>query len=83
MAKVPASQSVTSWSPGTASVHRHIKRTLTDDIKSAVWFKVAESGKTADRKWAATDLLTAANSIATFKIPASLQPGQYIIRHEM
>ena len=50
---------------------------------SAVWFKIAESGKTADGKWAATDLLTATDSIYTFTIPPKLQPGQYIIRHEM
>jgi hypothetical protein len=48
-----------------------------------VWFKVAETGKTADGKWAATDLLTASNSIYTFTVPTNLKPGQYIIRHEM
>lgn len=50
---------------------------------SAVWFKIAESGKTADGKWAATDLLTASNSIYTFTIPPKLKAGQYIVRHEM
>ncbi|KAF8990714.1 glycoside hydrolase family 61 protein F [Cyathus striatus] len=62
-----APSDITKWSPGT----------------SAVWFKVAESGKTSDGKWAATDLLTASNSIYTFTIPAKLKPGQYIIRHEI
>ncbi|KAJ8495135.1 hypothetical protein ONZ45_g12981 [Pleurotus djamor] len=62
-----APSDVTQWSPGT----------------SAVWFKVDESGKTADGKWAATDILTANNSIYTFTIPRNLQPGQYIIRHEI
>ncbi|CDO76191.1 Auxilliary Activities Family 9 protein [Trametes cinnabarina] len=62
-----APSDITKWLPG-------------DD---AVWFKVAESGKTADGKWAATDLLSAANSIYTFTIPPNLQPGQYIIRHEI
>lgn len=52
-------------------------------FRSAVWFKVAESGKTADGKWAATDLLTASGSVYTFTIPPKLKAGQYIIRHEM
>ena len=62
-----APSDITKWSPGT----------------DAVWFKVAEAGKTSDGKWAATDILTADNSIYTFTIPATLKPGQYIIRHEM
>ncbi|OSD04057.1 lytic polysaccharide monooxygenase [Trametes coccinea BRFM310] len=62
-----APSDITKWQPG-------------DD---AVWFKVAEAGKTADGKWAATDLLSAADSIYTFTIPPNLQPGQYIIRHEI
>jgi len=70
MAKVPSGQSVTSWLPGT----------------SAVWFKVAAAGKTGSGTttgWAATDGLTATNSIYTFTVPAALAPGQYIIRHEI
>ncbi|TDL20234.1 glycoside hydrolase family 61 protein F [Rickenella mellea] len=62
-----APSDITKWNPGTA----------------AVWFKVDQSGKTADGKWAATDLLTASNSIYTFTIPATLKAGQYIIRHEI
>ncbi|TFK66850.1 glycoside hydrolase family 61 protein [Pluteus cervinus] len=62
-----APSDITKWSPGT----------------SAVWFKVAQTGKTADGKWAATDLLTASNSVYTFTIPSKLKAGQYIIRHEI
>ncbi|KAF4593596.1 Esterase/lipase/thioesterase [Pleurotus pulmonarius] len=62
-----APSDITQWSPGN----------------SAVWFKVAESGKTSDGKWAATDGLYANNHIYTFTIPARLRPGQYIIRHEI
>ncbi|TRM56411.1 glycoside hydrolase family 61 protein [Schizophyllum amplum] len=62
-----APSDITSWEPGT----------------DAVWFKVDEVGKTADGLWAATDLLLASDSIYTFTIPASLQAGQYIIRHEI
>ncbi|KAJ8075535.1 hypothetical protein PM082_021165 [Marasmius tenuissimus] len=61
-----APSDITKWSPGT----------------SAVWFKVAQAGKTADGKWAATDGLYATNSIYTFTIPKNLKAGQYIIRHE-
>ncbi|CCO35344.1 hypothetical protein BN14_09461 [Rhizoctonia solani AG-1 IB] len=49
---------------------------------SAVWFKIDESGL-VNGKWAATDILTENKSIYTFKIPASLRAGQYIIRHEI
>ena len=52
-------------------------------FNSAVWFKVAESGKTSDGKWAATDILTADKSVYTFTVPPKLAPGQYIVRHEM
>ncbi|KAF8884529.1 glycoside hydrolase family 61 protein [Infundibulicybe gibba] len=62
-----APSDITKWSPGT----------------SAVWFKVAQTGKTSDGKWAATDLLTASKSIYTFTIPPKLKAGQYIIRHEI
>ncbi|THU84863.1 hypothetical protein K435DRAFT_783609 [Dendrothele bispora CBS 962.96] len=62
-----APSDITKWSPGT----------------SAVWFKVAESGKTSDGKWAASDLLTASNSIYTFTIPKNLKAGRHIIRHEI
>jgi hypothetical protein len=67
MAKVPDGKNVTSWLPGSA----------------AVWFKIDQAGKNADGTWAATDGLTKTNSIYTFKIPATLPAGQYIIRHEM
>lgn len=62
-----APSNISQWMPGT----------------SAVWFKVAESGKTAAGKWAATDGLYATNSIYTFTVPAALAAGDYIIRHEM
>lgn len=50
---------------------------------SAVWFKVDELWKTDDGSWAATDVLSAQDSVWTFTIPAKLKAGQYIIRHEM
>ena len=53
------------------------------DATNANWFKIDESGKTADGKWAATDLLYASDSIYTFTIPPKLKAGQYIVRHEM
>ncbi|KAG7086024.1 hypothetical protein E1B28_003546 [Marasmius oreades] len=62
-----APSDITKWMPG----------------KSAVWFKIAESGKGSDGKWAAADKLNANNGIYTFTIPKNLKAGQYIIRHEM
>ncbi|KDN38351.1 hypothetical protein RSAG8_09555, partial [Rhizoctonia solani AG-8 WAC10335] len=46
-----------------------------------VWFKIDEAGLD-NGKWAATDVLLAQNGLWTVKIPANLQPGQYLIRHE-
>ncbi|KAJ6564991.1 glycoside hydrolase family 61 protein [Mycena vulgaris] len=62
-----APKNITTWQPST----------------SAVWFKVAQTGKTAAGLWAATSLLTASNSVYSFTIPAKLKAGQYIIRHEI
>lgn len=67
MARAPTGTDITTWLPGT----------------DAVWFKVAEAGKTADGLWASTDILTENDSIYTFTVPATLQPGHYIVRHEM
>ncbi|KAK0451202.1 glycoside hydrolase family 61 protein F [Desarmillaria tabescens] len=67
MARAPDDTDITAWEPGT----------------DAVWFKVDELGKTDDGLWAATDVLSAQDSVWTFTIPASLKPGQYIIRHEI
>ncbi|KAF8648206.1 hypothetical protein AX16_006345 [Volvariella volvacea WC 439] len=62
-----APSDIRSWNPGNA----------------AVWFKVHEAGKTADGRWAATHILYQNNHIYSFTIPASLRPGQYLIRHEL
>ncbi|EIM86641.1 glycoside hydrolase family 61 protein [Stereum hirsutum FP-91666 SS1] len=62
-----APSDITEWLPGT----------------DAVWFKVAEAGKAADGTWASTTGLTATDSIYTFTVPATLKPGQYIVRHEI
>ncbi|EKM83378.1 hypothetical protein AGABI1DRAFT_123712 [Agaricus bisporus var. burnettii JB137-S8] len=62
-----APSDITKWNPGT----------------SAVFFKVAESGKDSSGRWAAADKLNADNGIYTFTIPRNLRPGQYIIRHEI
>ncbi|KAG8954203.1 Esterase/lipase/thioesterase [Tulasnella sp. 424] len=67
MAKVPSGSSVTSWLPGT----------------SAVWFKIDEAGlDLSTNTWAAIKLIADGNRYS-FTIPASLAPGQYIIRHEI
>lgn len=67
LAAVPDGQDITTYEPGT----------------DAVWFKIQEAGKTSDGLWAATDILSANNEIASVTIPASLKPGQYIVRHEI
>lgn len=62
-----APSDITKWMPGN----------------TAVWFKVAQTGKSSDGKWASTDVLFANNMTYSFTIPAKLKPGQYIIRHEI
>ncbi|KAF9270473.1 glycoside hydrolase [Marasmius fiardii PR-910] len=62
-----APSDITKWSPGN----------------SAVWFKVAESGKDSSGVWATTDKLNANNGIYMFTIPKNLKAGQYVIRHEI
>ncbi|KAG6856144.1 hypothetical protein H0H87_007149 [Tephrocybe sp. NHM501043] len=68
--------------PYLSPTPERIVRQIPGNVVSAVWFKVAEAGY-EDGKWAATDVLTADNSIYTFTIPANLKAGQYIVRHEM
>jgi len=50
---------------------------------SAVWFKVAETGRqgTSD-VWGDTPLMTAGNAY-TYTIPSCLAAGSYIVRHEI
>ena len=54
-----------------------------------VWFKVAEDGLHSTNPdwlknvWAVTPLLTYPNGGITYKIPACLSPGYYLVRHEI
>ncbi|KAG8992014.1 Esterase/lipase/thioesterase [Tulasnella sp. 427] len=53
------------------------------DSHIAVWFKVDEAGlNLSTNTWAAIKLISDGNKYS-FTIPASLAPGQYIIRHEI
>ncbi|KAF8233993.1 glycoside hydrolase family 61 protein [Tricholoma matsutake] len=65
-----AQRDITQWYPNT----------------SAVWFKIAEAGKSTDAsgtaQWATSQLI-ASNNTYTFTIPRDLQAGQYIIRNEI
>ncbi|CEL58652.1 putative endo-beta-1,4-glucanase D OS=Neosartorya fumigata (strain ATCC MYA-4609 / Af293 / CBS 101355 / FGSC A1100) GN=eglD PE=3 SV=1 [Rhizoctonia solani AG-1 IB] len=47
-----------------------------------VWFKIDEAGL-VNGKWAGTDILLEQNGLWTVKVPENLQPGQYLIRHEI
>ena len=84
MARAPSD--ITQWQPGNSygsALQGFSQKYANVMYDSAVWFKVAEEGKTSDGEWAATDLLAASDSIYTFTIPPKLKPGQYIVRHEM
>ncbi|KAH9855164.1 glycoside hydrolase family 61 protein [Lenzites betulinus] len=56
---------------------------ITQWVPGNACFKIDEAGKSADGQWAATDGLYATDLIYTITIPPKLQPGQYIIRHEI
>lgn len=49
----------------------------------AVWFKIQENGRegTSDT-WGATALMTAGGSV-TYTIPECIEPGNYLVRHEI
>lgn len=50
---------------------------------SAVWFKVAQTGRTGTTDvWGATPFMTAGNAY-TYTIPSCLAAGSYIVRHEI
>ncbi|KAG8750783.1 Esterase/lipase/thioesterase [Serendipita sp. 396] len=66
MAKAPSGTNITQWLPGN----------------SAVWFKIAETGKSSSGVWATQTLINNAGSWSV-TIPSGLAPGQYIIRHEI
>ncbi|KAF1988470.1 lytic polysaccharide monooxygenase [Aulographum hederae CBS 113979] len=56
------------------------------DVNSAKWFKIWEAGLTAgtprNGKWATGSIMKAQGNSLTTKIPESLKPGNYLIRHE-
>ncbi|KAG8807490.1 Esterase/lipase/thioesterase [Serendipita sp. 399] len=66
MAKAPTGTHITTWQPSN----------------SAVWFKIAHTGKSSSGVWAAQTLI-ANNGVWSVTIPSGLAPGQYIIRHEI
>lgn len=47
----------------------------------AVWFKIHHAGKLADGSWASDPFIT--DQPYSFKLPASLASGNYIVRHEL
>ncbi|MCJ1442924.1 MAG: Esterase/lipase/thioesterase [Stictis urceolatum] len=50
---------------------------------SAVWFKIHEAGKDSSGTWATEPLETNPATPFKFTIPATLKPGNYLIRHEI
>ena len=52
--------------------------------KTAVWFKIAEQGRSADKKTWGTDPLTKpGNAGYTYTIPECIKAGHYLVRHEL
>lgn len=52
------------------------------DNRNAKWFKIQQVGrKGKGQEWAQADLMKGA--VATIKLPSTLAPGNYLIRHEI
>jgi len=51
------------------------------DSTQAQWFKIDQVGKNNDDRWAQADLMD--GKPATITLPATLAPGNYMIRHEI
>ncbi|OLN87460.1 Polysaccharide monooxygenase Cel61a 7 [Colletotrichum chlorophyti] len=67
MAKCPEA-GCSSWQPGT----------------DKVWFKVQEGGRDGtSNTWAATPLMKAGNEGVKYTVPECIEPGQYLVRHEI
>ena len=49
----------------------------------ATWFKIYEDGlNPADQSWG-VDRMIANDGKVTFQIPSCIEPGQYLLRHEL
>lgn len=48
-----------------------------------VWFKIAEEGQNADGSWGTDPLTKGGNAGYTYTIPECLEPGAYLVRHEL
>ena len=65
-------------------LRNQISRSEANNLYSAVWFKVAEAGRTGTSNvWATTPLTADATNIYNYKIPSCLAAGAYIVRHEI
>ncbi|KAF9269749.1 hypothetical protein L218DRAFT_890571 [Marasmius fiardii PR-910] len=52
------------------------------DNRNAKWFKIQQVGrKSKGQEWAQADLMKGA--VATIKLPSTIAPGNYLIRHEI
>lgn len=52
--------------------------------KSAVWFKIAQNGRSGtSTTWGDTPLMVAGNAGYQYTIPSCLKPGYYLVRHEI
>jgi len=54
-------------------------------VNKAEWFKVMEGGmiQGGQYRWATNKMIHADHNSVTIKIPATLKPGNYLIRHEL
>jgi len=52
--------------------------------ESAVWFKIAETGRSGtSNTWGDSPLMVPGNSGVQYTIPSCLAPGYYLVRHEI
>jgi lytic cellulose monooxygenase (C1-hydroxylating) len=53
-----------------------------NDLSNAIWFPVYKEGKTSTGKWATQAYMNDNSNCIPHKIPSTLKPGNYLIRHE-
>ena len=71
----------------TAVIHFVISAKIPDatqsDVTGPQWFKIYEDGlNPADQSWG-VDRMIANKGKVTFSIPECIEPGQYLLRHEL
>lgn len=67
----------------TAPTSAKIPDATQSDVTGLEWFKIYEDGLDASSQTWAVDTLIANAGKVSFTIPSCIEPGQYLLRHEI